>query len=196
MQIQSNNHASSVAHAQDGAQVKMSAFELAKKAKDIGILKAHVNHSSQAADNPQKLLFKAAINEINDLLAPYLGENAAQKAYESDIDFSPEATADRIVDGATAFLSSFKENNPDLTEEESIERFNAIIHEGVNKGFEDAKGILDSLKVLEGKVSEDIDHTYDFVQQGLKNFTDTLLANLAQPATNTNNEQPTTESQA
>ncbi|NMP30112.1 DUF5610 domain-containing protein [Thalassotalea sp. M1531] len=156
----------------------LSAYELSKKTKDLGVLKAHLSQSSEAADNSQKLLLKTAITEINEHLAPYLGENAAEKAYESDLDFSPKATAKRIVDGSTAFFASFKENNPDLDEEQALEKFNDIINGGIEKGFADARGILESLKVLEGKVDEDINSTYDFVQQGLVNFREKLLTDL------------------
>ena len=160
------------------ASGELSSYELSNKVRNKSIIQAHLKQSSDAADNPQKLLFKAAINEINEVLAPYLGENATQTAYESDIDFSPEATAERIVHGATGFFTAFVENNPELSSEEAVNRFNDVITQGIEQGFEDAKGILDSLQVLEGKISDDINATYDFVQAGLNNFMEQVLADL------------------
>lgn len=154
---------------------QLSQFEITKKMKDAGIIQAHLNQSSEAADNPQKLLLKAAITEINDILAPYLGENAAEKAHEDGIDFSPQATADRIIKGASGFFTSFKEHNEDLSDEDAATRFQELVAKGVEQGFEDARGILEGLKVLEGKVSEDIDSTYNIVQQHLEKLRESLL---------------------
>jgi hypothetical protein len=142
--------------------------------QNLAVLTA--NSDKSAANNPMQLVFKTAIEEINKQLEPIFGKNAAQSAYESNLDVSPEATAQRIVQGSTAFLDAFKEQNSELNEEESLFEFLDVISSGIDKGFEEAKGILDSLSVLEGDIETNIDLTYDLVKQGLNSFKEQLLS--------------------
>ncbi|WP_085297057.1 DUF5610 domain-containing protein [Cognaticolwellia mytili] len=158
-------------------QVKLSAFQQTKKMQNAAILEAAASNS--AAGNPMQLLYKTAIEEINKQLEPALGENAIQAAYESEVDVSPEATAKRIVQGATAYYEAFKSQNRDLSEEESLNEFLNVISSGIDTGFDDAKDILESLSVLEGDIATNIDSTYDFVQQGLNSFKEQVIASFA-----------------
>ncbi len=182
MQIQSKGQeavtpAQPQANANTAEQVKLSTYQQAKKMQNAAILDAAASNS--AAGNPMQLLYKTAIEEINKQLAPVLGENAVQSAYESEVDVSPEATAKRIVQGATAFYQAFKSQNSQLSEEESLNEFLNVISSGIDTGFDDAKDILESLSVLEGDVASNIDSTYDFVQQGLNSFKEQVIASFS-----------------
>ena len=177
MQI-SSKQTQQITDTQNVSNQPPSTYQLIKKTKDFAVLNASANVSSQAAEQPQNLLYKTAINEINKVLEPYLGKDAAQKAYDEGLDVSPEATADRIVQGTSAFFSAFKEQNPDLTDADALDEFLNVIGGGIDQGFEEARDILDSLKVLEGKIAEDIDSTYALVQDGLANFKSNILASL------------------
>ena len=180
MQIQSNSQ-TTMAPAQSNSvetiQPKTSVYQQAKKMQDVAILTASKNNS--VANSPMELLYKTALEEINKQLEPTLGKDALQSGYESALDVTPEATAQRIVQGSTAFFAAFKEQNRELGEEEALNEFLSVISSGIDKGFDEAKDILDSLSVLEGEIETNIDLTYDFVQQGLINFKEQLLANLA-----------------
>lgn len=134
------------------------------------ILAAQSSVSLQSANEPLSLVYQTAINEIDKRLAPELGENITARNNEAGIDFTPEATAERIVAGSTAFFNAYKEQNPDLSEEEAATQFLSVIQGGIDQGFSEARDILDSLKVLEGQIADDIDQTYEFVQQGLSSF--------------------------
>ena len=103
-----------------------------------------------------------------------MGPNATQQAFDSELDVSPEATAERIVQGATAFYGAFKEQNPELSDEESLTQFMEVIGRGIDKGFEDAREILGGLNVLEGDIATNIDKTYEHVQAGLLRFVEQL----------------------
>ena len=183
MQIKSDNQPAVVPkniRVVEAEQPKLSAYEQGKKAQNLAVLNAAANaNSNSAANNPMQLLYKTAIEEINKHLEPTLGENAAQSAYDSDLDVSPQATADRIIQGSTAFYEAFKLQNTDLSDEESLDKFISVIGSGIDTGFEEAKGILDSLKVLEGDIATNIDTTYDFVQEGLNSFKELILEKLA-----------------
>ncbi len=181
MQIQSNSY-TRIAPSQNNLteQVKpnVSAYQQSKQMQDLAILTASSKNS--VADNPMQLLYKTAIEEINKKLEPTLGKNATQSAYNANLDVSPEATAQRIVQGTTAFYQAFKQQHSELGEEESLNEFIKVISSGIEKGFEEAKDILDSLSVLEGDIETDIETTYGFVQQGLIDFKEQLLASLAE----------------
>ncbi len=98
-------------------------------------------------------------------------------------DTSPQATADRIVGFATNFYSAFRERNPGLSDEDSMDQFLTHIGSGIDKGFEDARNILKSLQKLDGKVADDIDETYQLIQKGLQDFKErTLNPKPAEPA--------------
>lgn len=101
-------------------------------------------------------------------------ENDATAAYQNE-DTSPQATADRIVSFATNFYGAFRERNPDLNDEQSMEQFLVHIGGGIDKGFADARNILTGLKKLEGKVADDIDETYGLIQKGLQDFKERTL---------------------
>ncbi|MDX1536321.1 DUF5610 domain-containing protein [Arsukibacterium sp.] len=147
----------------------------ARQAQNVAILKANEQVSLSSNNDSLSLLYKTALEGINAELEPVLGENAAQKIYDSGIDTSPEATAERIVAFATGFYSRYKALNPGRTEQEQLDSFLNVIGGGIEKGFADAKDILKGLKVYEGEVSEGVDQTYAKVMAGLDSFRQKML---------------------
>jgi hypothetical protein len=115
-------------------------------------------------------VLKTAIEGINEVLKETLGDNPIQNAYESGLDVSPEATAERIVSLSTAFFGAYQEANPELNQEDALNQFVDVIRGGIDQGFAEAREILEGLNVLEGDIATNIDLTYDLVQQGLDNF--------------------------
>ena len=124
---------------------------------------------------PLKLLYQAAIDRINEEVAPYLGENAIQRGYNSAIDVSPEATADRIVNMTTGLFGLFRQQHPEETLEDVVTKFVEVIGSGVEQGFAEAKEILAGLKVLEGEIETNIDRTFELTMDGLASFAEELL---------------------
>lgn len=121
-------------------------------------------------DQSLALLLNTAIDKINEALAPELGEDAIQKVADSGLDVSPEATAERIVSLSTAFYSAYKEQNPEEDDSVSLENFLDTIGAGIDEGFEQARDVLESMKVLEGDIASNIDETYNLVQDKLAAF--------------------------
>lgn len=157
---------------------KLSGYEssrLNKQKLNATIMENQLKLSTGEDDNSMKLLYKTALEGINSELEAEFGPNAAEKIKASGVDTSPEATADRIVGFATAFYQKYSEQNPDMPEEERLDKFLALVGGGVDKGFEDARGILDGLGVLEGKISNDIDSTYSLIQEGFAKFREMIL---------------------
>jgi len=80
-------------------------------------------------------------------------------------DFTPDKVAGRVLDFIEQRLKSEAAAGADTAKLESLL---AQAREGVEKGFAEARKILDGMGVLKGKVAEDIDATYDKIQEGLK----------------------------
>jgi len=141
----------------------------AKKELNAAILESAINVSA-AAGSPQGLVLKAALEGINDALQATMGDNAIQNTYDSGLDISPEATAERIVSLSTAFFSSYQEQHPELSQQEAVTKFTALISGGIDTGFSEARDILGGLNVLEGDIATNIDSTYELVQEKLEAF--------------------------
>jgi uncharacterized protein DUF5610 len=157
---------SELAHAKNAEKTQLTAQEQL----NISIVQATINVSVSSGNEPLALLLKSAIEGINDVLQATHGDNAIQAAYDSGLDVSPEATAERIVSLSTAFFSSYQEQHPELSQEEAVSAFVDVISGGINQGFSEAREILDGLQVLEGDIASNIDKTYDLVQTGLASF--------------------------
>ncbi len=80
-------------------------------------------------------------------------------------DFAPDKVADRVLGFIEQRLKSEAAAGADTSK---LEGLLAQAREGVEKGFAEARKILDGMGVLKGKVAEDIDATYDKIQSGLK----------------------------
>lgn len=139
------------------------------------ILESSLQVSLQSGNQSLTLLYRTAVEELNKVLETDLGANAIQNAYDSGLDVTPEATADRIVTQTTAFFSAFQAQNPDLSLEDQVTRFTEVIGSGIDQGFSEAREILDGLNVLEGDIAANIDTTYELVQEKLNAFTEQML---------------------
>lgn len=168
------------AQAKKADSVQDSAAVTAKKQLNQSILQASMEVSLSAGNNPAALLFKTALEGVNKALAGELGTNAIQKSYASGLDVSPQATADRIVQLSTAFFGQYQAKHPEQSTEDALHSFTTLIRGGIDKGFKEARGILEGLNVLkEGNISSNIDATYELVQKGLNAF----VENYKKPAT-------------
>ncbi|MCP3850410.1 MAG: hypothetical protein GY694_09260 [Gammaproteobacteria bacterium] len=108
-------------------------------------------------DKTQALLNR----EIADKLKKYFdGEGIELKGLNAE-DFTPEKVSDRIL----GFVSGRILSEDDSDEQKEMM---AQARKGIEQGFAEAREILESLSVLNGKVKEDIDTTYDLIQKGLQ----------------------------
>ena len=149
-----------------------------KQQLDRAILESSLRTSLTAGNQPLALLYASAIEHINEALAPELGDHAIQRAYDTGIDVSPQATAGRIVGMSTAFFGAYRDLHPDMDLETALDAFTKLIGGGIERGFAEARDVLDGLAVLNGDIAANIDQTYALVQQGLKDF----AANYPRPA--------------
>ncbi|MCL2830602.1 MAG: DUF5610 domain-containing protein [Betaproteobacteria bacterium] len=136
----------------------------------VQILQASAFISIKSGDESQALLYRSAIDRINEALSPDLGPEAIQTAAASGVDASPEATAGRILSISTGFFDAYAAQNPGKDRDQLATDFVALIRGGFEKGFNDAKNILDGLGVLKGDIAEGIQRTFDLVQKGYDDF--------------------------
>ncbi len=111
---------------------------------------------------PDKI--QALLNrEIADKLKKYFdGEGIELKGLKAE-DFTPEKVSDRIL----GFVSGRILSEDDSDEQKEMM---AQARKGIEQGFAEAREILESLSVLNGKVKEDIDTTYELIQKGLQHL--------------------------
>jgi hypothetical protein len=149
---------------------ELTLLQRQRKEFNAAILQSNYDVNLSIKNEPLSLVYKTAIDAINEELKDDFGDNSIQKGYQQGLDVSPEATAGRIVSFSTGLFSLYQKQHPELDELQQVEKFIDIIGGGINTGFTEAKDILDGLGVLEGEIAENIDKTYDLVQQGLQDF--------------------------
>ncbi len=135
-----------------------------------------LNVSIGAGNKSQQLLYRSAIDKINELLAPDFGPDALQ-ATAAKQDNSAEATAERILSLSLGFYDSYAQQHPEMSEEERATSFVELVRGGFEQGFNEAKDILNGLKVLGGDIASGIQQTFELVQKGYDDF----LAGKLQP---------------
>ncbi len=159
------------------------------------ILQSQLEISLKSDNKSLGLLYRTVLGAVgkslkNDGEKPPLPDQAFDKAtearnkdkpgignnpYSQTEDTSPQATADRIVAFATNFYQQYREQNKDLSDEDAMTKFMDIIGGGIDKGFTEARDVLDGMSELQGKVKDDIDSTYELIQKGLQSFRELTL---------------------
>lgn len=116
--------------------------------------------------NGLSITAKKIVDEINELLSAKLPDGV-QSLDPSDV--TPEATADRIVTGATGFFGVFAAQNPDLDPEALLDEFMKTIRSGIERGYGEA------FETLQGLGAFDIEGVQAGVEQ-TKRLIDEKLA--------------------
>jgi hypothetical protein len=166
-----------------------SAVASAKQQLNVQILELSAKTSIQSGNQPQALLFSAAIDRINEILAPELGANAIQsKASE---DNSPEATAERILSLSTGFFDAYAAQHPDDPPEKVAQDFIDLVRSGFEQGFKEAADILEGLQVFDGDIKDGIMKTYELVSKGYDDFLASKLPTTGTPSASDSNTPPT-----
>ncbi|MCE9685519.1 DUF5610 domain-containing protein [Shewanella sp. AS16] len=153
---------------------KKSAYQASQQLMNQAILSAQEEVSLSSGDNSMALLYRSAIEAINQELAAGQTDTGMSMSYEAPEDDTPAATAERIVNFATQFFPLHQQQHGDMSQDEQLESFMSVIGGAIEQGFGDARDILGGLKVLQGDIADGVDQTYDLVQQGLQAFRERL----------------------
>ena len=128
--------------------------------------------SIQSSNSSLTLLYRTAIDRINEYLEPELGPNAI--GGKGAPDGTPEATAGRILSLSTAFYDAYaaQAKNKDKDPETLARDFVGLIRSGFERGFGEARDILTGLGVMgvDSPIEQGISKTYALVMQGFDDF--------------------------
>ncbi len=104
------------------------------------------------------------------------------------LDFSPEATANRIVSFAVGFFGSFKANHQEDGPADQIDGFTEMIKGAVEQGFAEARDILEGIGDISPDTASNIDATFNLVMSGIDEFAEEQHSGLEELASP--DEQP------
>lgn len=151
----------------------------------------------EKAEKGMKMTFQAAIDALNEQFKTELGDGFDDFAItQGNFDkkgaeyWNPENTSDRILAGATSFLAGFQKQHPKLEGEALMNKFMEVVGGGLQKGFDEAQGILTSLKVFDGNVKDTFTTTVDLVNKGMESFKKQFLENAAGTVATPKNTDP------
>lgn len=108
------------------------------------------------------------VEKLNELLKAKVPNGVASLSPE---EVTPDATAERIVSGATSMFEAYAKSNPDLQGEELLNRFMTAVRKGVDQGYGDAVEILEGLGAFEiDGVKSGVEATKKLIEEKLQAF--------------------------
>lgn len=128
-------------------------------------------------------LQSALTTEIGQQVQDVLGKHGLSLNDASGLDWSAEATSDRIVAGTTSLLGTFARQNPDLSSEALLDKFETTIRNGVDRGYKQALSILEAVSTFSPEVKELGQRTISMTHDKLTSWFAEQRQNLSKPAT-------------
>lgn len=147
----------------------------------LAALPSFVSRPSSFSSSPTAARAADAQNTLANRLAERLGLEQGALNGQRD-DFTPEKVASRVLGFIEQRLHSEAAAGADPAKLQGL--LNQA-REGVEKGFAEARKILDGIGVLQGKVVTDIDNTYQRIQDGLGNLSERFGLTALQAPENT-----------
>jgi len=102
----------------------------------------------------KEFLQSALTTQIGKNVEAILGKHGLSLNDAAGADWSAEATSNRIVAGTTALLGIFARQNPELSDQELLDRFESTIRAGIDRGYREALGILEAVSTFSPEVRE------------------------------------------
>ena len=88
----------------------------------------------------------------------------------SAMDFSAEATAERIFSFSISLFGVYQSQNPDESAESALANFEQLVQDAIDEGFGEARNILEELGSLDEQTAEFLDETHSILQLLLDKF--------------------------
>ena len=126
-----------------------------------------------------RVLQDSTEDKLNAAFATAGMDTTVDSLLQSGMDFSPGATAKRIVDFSLSFFGAFQQNNADLDGAAEISGFAELIKGAIEEGFASAKDLLAGLGEISPAVQAEIDETFDLTMQGIDSFVEEQMAALS-----------------
>lgn len=128
----------------------------------------------------KEYLQEALTTRIGKAVQETLAANGLDINESVGVDFSAEATADRIFRGTTSLLSVFARQNPKLSKSELIDKFEQTIRGGIKKGYDEAVHILSGFAEFDDSVRSLVQSTQDILDKKLTSYFDGLRKQIAE----------------
>lgn len=88
----------------------------------------------------------------------------------SALDFSAEATAERIFSFSISLFAVYDAQNPEQSTAEALANFEQLVRDAIDEGFGEARSMLEDLGRLDEQIAEFIDRTYAILDRLLDEF--------------------------
>lgn len=181
-----------------GVKTKLTDDEKAEFAKQAeattlankkSLLQTMFAQGKEGDSKAMRIFYQEAASAIEGVLKKEFGDEefSLQKladktsGIEGQEDYwSSENTADRIMIGATSYFETFKKQNPNLSEEELVEKYTNLIKPALEKGMGEAIEILKGFGAFEGHIKDTVEETQRLVFEKLDAFRDRILGKTEQ----------------
>jgi len=117
-----------------------------------------------------RVLQDSMADKLNAAFAAVGMDTTVDSLQQSATDFSPQATAQRIVNFSTSFFGSFQQNHADEAGQSQASNFAAMIKGAIEEGFASAQDILVGLGEISPDIEVEIDETFELTMQGIDSF--------------------------
>jgi hypothetical protein len=144
------------------APARKSPLQTARDAVEIGKGKPLSN------DQSMQVVLERAMEKLRAVVDQARAELGLPEG--AVIDTSPDATAQRIADFALGFFSKYADRHGLADDEAGRQQFAGFIGRAIQQGIEEARGILTALNSLNGDVDNNINKTWEVIQNRLNGF--------------------------
>ncbi len=120
-------------------------------------------------DDARSFTSQLIVERISVRLTSVFTEAPAQET-SSPLDFSPDATAQRIFSFSINMFAVYQAQNPDEPLESALTNFEQIVRDAIDEGFGEARGILEELGRLDEQTAEFVDNAYSVLDRLLDAF--------------------------
>lgn len=167
--------------------------QMVKQSSNVSILQASAKVSLTSGNNSQALFFQSASARIEESLTysfglddngneiftfnytqnielEYLQVSANGDNLLGNLNTNSSDTSNNLLKYVDNILNKFKENNvSDFNKNISAntQKFIDSVRQGINKGYDETKGILESLKVFNKDIENNLRNTMDLLEKGL-----------------------------
>ena len=117
-----------------------------------------------------RVLQDSMADKLNAAFAAAGMDTTVDSLQQSATDFSPQATAQRIVNFSTSFFGSFQQNHADEAGQSQASNFAVMIKGAIEEGFASAQDILVGLGEIAPDIQAGIDETFGLTMQGINSF--------------------------
>lgn len=116
-----------------------------------------------------KTLEQALATDAGERLDGLFKEQGIDLRDAAGIDMSPEAVSERIFGFASGMFGVFREQNPELSDEEAVDEYERVIGDAVTRGFEEAMEILEGMGIAD-QARETAEETIGLLRDKLDQF--------------------------